>query len=648
MKKHLIFLVILGFLAAGINLYSQDTEIIKPPKKGYVTLSKEEYEKILEKLKPKKTEEMKPVQDWTIKSADYELTIGSDLRVSGKAVFSIESFRNDIWIEAPLQNSPRGMGFSIPPDGVVLKYTDEAVTFGTNRKGSFSLSAQLHPEVEKSDLNRYNCSLFVSNAVINRFTIKYRSSAVKMQSFPFITISSGEKEGFFIVKGLAEAGNELTFDFETIEAAAEAGAEKRTEADVRALYTIEPGNIRSSFTYSISAHKKGLEKLELGIPQGMEIMSAGGKEVITWEENRKGDTAVLAISLDAKSETLSDIVITGETPYEGKDSKQKLPMLEPVSIDRVKGMVALAATDETEIQPESNAGLQEIDITELPSTLSPLPGTKMVFAYKYSWNKQDPLPSAVFAIRQYDKAAVLTANIESAEFTTLHTQRGKTLLRARYNIRNNIKQHLKITPPPGYVLWSSFIGGDSVKPIVSEDGSLLVPLKKSLDPSSSVLFSLELILYGQKLKMEESGKVSFDLPECDLQIMKMGWELMLPDNYDYDEWEGNYRQVAVTEFSDSVRRPDEQPKEQIVQGYMTNRNDLVNQFSFNEVQQRQVVEQTDRLIQQFQKKESAAKLREGRFPVKFDLPRIGKQFLFNKLLLIGKAPSLNVEYELDD
>jgi hypothetical protein len=540
------------------------------------------------------------------------------------------------------------MGFNIPPDGVVLKYTDEAVTFGTNRKGSFNLSAQLHPEVEKSDLNRYNYSLFVSNAVINRITIKYKSSAVKMQSFPFITISSDEKEGFFIVKGLAEAETDLTFDFETIEAVAEAGAEKRTEADVRALYTIEPGNIRSSFTYSISAHKKGLEKLELGIPMGMEIMSAGGKEVITWEENRKGDTAVLAISLDARSETLSDIVVTGETPYEGKDSKQKLPMLEPVSIDRIKGTVALATTDETEIQPESNAGLQEIDITELPSTLSPLPGTKMVFAYKYSWNKQDPLPSAVFAIRQYDKAAVLTANIESAEFTTLYTQRGKTLLRARYNIRNNIKQHLKIMPPPGFILWSSFIGGDSVKPIVSEDGSLLVPLKKSIDPSSSVLFSLELIFYGQKSKMEESGKISFDLPECDLQIMKMGWELLLPDNYDYDEWEGNYRQVAVTEFSDSVRQPAEQQKEQVVQGYMMNRNDLVNQFSFNEAQQKQVVEQTDRLIQQFQKKESAAKLREGRFPVKFDLPRIGKQFLFNKLLLIGKAPLLSVEYELDD
>jgi hypothetical protein len=93
-----------------------------------------------------------------------------------------------------------------------------------------------------------------------------------------------------------------------------------------------------------------------------------------------------------------------------------------------------------------------------------------------------------------------------------------------------------------------------------------------------------------------------------------------------------------------------QPKEQPEQAdiYINNRNNLVNQFALNEAQQQQMNAQTERLIQQFQKKENVAKMREGRFPVKFELPRIGKQYLFRKLLLIGKAPSLTVEYELDD
>ena len=59
-------------------------------------------------------------------------------------------------------------------------------------------------------------------------------------------------------------------------------------------------------------------------------------------------------------------------------------------------------------------------------------------------------------------------------------------------------------------------------------------------------------------------------------------------------------------------------------------------------------QQTDKLIQNFQKRESFTRLREGRLPVKFDVPRAGRQFLFKKLLVIGKAPWLSVEYELDD
>jgi hypothetical protein len=646
MKKVLLFLFLFS-LFVGLKLTCNETEIIKPPKKGYVTLTKEEYQKILDMLKPRKMEESKPPQDWIIKSADYELTINDDLRISGKAVYNVESLRNDIWVETAFQRFYKDEGFNIPPDGVVIKNDDDSVLFGTNRKGSFNLSASLHPEVIKSNLNQYEFNLVSSYAVINRLTLKYKPRIIKTNAIPLTLISSQEKDGYMIIKGMVEQDQDLRFIFEAVETAvSESSAEKRSEIESRNLYSIEPGNIRSTFNYNFIYAKKGLGRIDFIIPSGMEIMSVGGKDVITWEEKQEGNSPVLSITLDSKSQKPADILVTGETAYEGKDIKQSLPMLIPVGIDRVKGVAGVSAMDETEVTIEKKEQMQEIDISDLSGTLNPPAGTKMIFALKYVWNKQEAAPGTVVAIRQYDRAAVLAANIESAEFTTLYTYKGKSLIRAKYLIRNNIKQNLKVIPPDGFVLWSSFIEGNSVKPIVTGDNALLVPLKKSIDPSSSVSFMLELIFFGKEPDMKEDGILSFNLPECDLQIMRIGWELLLPQNYDYDDWSGNYTQIGMHEYTAVASQPKEQPEQADI--YINNRNNLVNQFALNEAQQQQMNAQTERLIQQFQKKENVAKMREGRFPVKFELPRIGKQYLFRKLLLIGKAPSLTVEYELDD
>lgn len=646
MKKVFIILFLFSFFA-GLSLICDETEAIKPPKKGYVTLTKEEYQKILDMLKPKKVEEIKPPQDWIIKSADYEITIEDDLRVTGKAVYSVESLRNDIWVETAFQRFYKDAGFNIPPDGVIIKTDDDSVLFGTNRKGSFNLSASLHPEVRKSNLNQYEFNLISSYAVINRMSVKYKPRIIKTGGIPFTVISSQEKDGYMILKGISEQDQNMNFIFEAVETTvSDAGTEKRSEMESRNLYSIEPGNIRSTFNYSFVFVRKGLEKIDFIIPAGMEIMSVGGKDILTWEEKKEGNSSLLSITLDSKTQKPSEILITGETAYEGKDIKQSLPMLLPVGIDRLKGVAGIAAMDETEVTIDKKEQMQEIDISDLPGTLYAPAGTKMIFALKYAWNRQETSPGTTIGIRQYDRAAVLAANIESAEFTTLCTDKGKSLIRAKYLIRNNIKQNLKVTPPDGFILWSSFIDGNSVKPIVTGDNALLVPLKKSLDPSTSVSFMLELIFFGKETEMKEDGILSFKLPECDLQIMRIGWELLLPQGYEYDEWSGNYTQVGTHEYTEISSQPKEQPDQKYIN--IDNRNSLVNQFALNEAQQRQMNAQTERLIQQFQQKENVAKMREGRFPVKFDLPRIGKQFLFKKLLLIGKAPALTVEYELDD
>ena len=103
-----------------------------------------------------------------------------------------------------------------------------------------------------------------------------------------------------------------------------------------------------------------------------------------------------------------------------------------------------------------------------------------------------------------------------------------------------------------FELWYCFDDGNPVKPTLDPSGALLIPLKRSRDASSSIFMKLELIFFSDDSKMLEEGMLHFRLPAVDLQIMKMGWELLLPLNYEYEDWTGNLRQTGRGEFLEYV------------------------------------------------------------------------------------------------
>src|SRR5260370_16770032 len=51
-------------------------------------------------------------------------------------------------------------------------------------------------------------------------------------------------------------------------------------------------------------------------------------------------------------------------------------------------------------------------------------------------------------VARYAQQAVLMANVEEARYQVLMSNEGKTLVQARYAIRNNQRNFLKITLPP--------------------------------------------------------------------------------------------------------------------------------------------------------------------------------------------------------
>ena len=104
----------------------------------------------------------------------------------------------------------------------------------------------------------------------------------------------------------------------------------------------------------------------------------------------------------------------------------------------------------------------------------------------------EPRALTVTVVR-YTPQAVLVANIEEARYRALATEDGAVLIEARYAVRNNQRSFLKVSLPPGALLWSAKVAGRPIRPGVAERDAILLPLEKGRAGEEAPTFLLELI-----------------------------------------------------------------------------------------------------------------------------------------------------------
>ncbi len=123
-------------------------------------------------------------------------------------------------------------------------------------------------------------------------------------------------------------------------------------------------------------------------------------------------------------------------------------------------------------------------------------------------------------VARYTPQAVLTANIEEANYSTLITTDGKMLVQSRFAVRNNQRNFLKINLPAGAVLWSASVAGRPIRPGRAPDGSLLLPLEKMKSGDEAAPFIVEVAYMDRTTPWIDKGRVRLSLVSVDLPISK--------------------------------------------------------------------------------------------------------------------------------
>ena len=125
-------------------------------------------------------------------------------------------------------------------------------------------------------------------------------------------------------------------------------------------------------------------------------------------------------------------------------------------------------------------------------------------------------------VSRYLPAEVLVANIEEARYEALIGEDGKMLVRARYAVRNNQRSFLAVTLPPDAMLWSAALAGRTVRPGVSPNGSLLLPLQKARAGEAPPTVAVEIVYLQRTSEWTERGTSTLTLAAVDLPVSRTG------------------------------------------------------------------------------------------------------------------------------
>jgi hypothetical protein len=267
---------------------------------------------------------------------------------------------------------------------------------------------------------------------------------------------------------------------------------------------------------SLDVIQGAAKEARIQLPGKITINQVSGAMVADWEV--KNDE--LAVAFLEPVEQGTRFTITGETRT-SREGKIEIGLMRLLNVEREGGGIAVEVLGAGEIKDQTTQGLEGVDAADLGETVGSRQSPSLVAFRFLSPDAAAPRSLAV-TVARYDQQAVLMANVEEARYHVLMTNEGKILVQARYAIRNNQRNFLKITLPLGASIWSAVLAGKPVRPGQAPDGSVLLPLEKSHAGDDAPAFAVEVVYLMRDTAWSEHGRARLRLPALDLPVSRSG------------------------------------------------------------------------------------------------------------------------------
>jgi len=292
-----------------------------------------------------------------------------------------------------------------------------------------------------------------------------------------------------------------------------------------------------SANVTLAVTQGAAKEAHIQLPENVTINQVQGALIADWEM-KPGE--VLITFLEPVEQSAS-FVITGEASLP-RDGQIDIPLLRLAGVERETGGVGVDVLGAGEIKEDSikTQGLERADGSDLGEPVSSRQSPALIALRTRSADVKSPR-ALHLAVSRYIQQTVLLANVEEARYRVLLTKDGKSLVEARYAVRNNQRSFVKITLPPGASLWSASLAGKPIRPGSGPDASLLLPLSKARSGEEAPEFAVEIVYFAPGPGWTDKGRLKISLPALDLPISRTGLQVFYPPQFRFLAETGSFR-----------------------------------------------------------------------------------------------------------
>ncbi len=269
-----------------------------------------------------------------------------------------------------------------------------------------------------------------------------------------------------------------------------------------------------------------VKELRVRVPENFQNVEIAGPNI----RSREQDGNVWRIELQNPVRGHCNLTVTWEQPRSAKTNVMEFAGVSAEGVERESGLLAISAKAPMQVGELGATDLQRVDVSDIPDWFdAPDSGAALVYRYVRPGYKLS------LDVRRLDDAEVLQAIVEDAQLTSVVADDGQMMTKMSLSLQSNGRQFLQVNLPAGATVWSAFVAGQPVRPGV-RDGKLLLPIEQSVTDDGTT--SVELTYTGTNFFPRAKGQVSFVSPQFDVPLKSAHWEVYLPPDYDYENFQG--------------------------------------------------------------------------------------------------------------
>jgi hypothetical protein len=539
MKK--MTLVLTMFCACVAMCRAQENLKLPLPDAGNVTLTLDEYNKLVELAAKKPKIEQTPLP-FVIKRADVTLQVQSD-SIRGIMNLQGEVFRKGI-SKVSLANGMTVL--DVRQSGKVLPLTRENGAHVALLSGpaEFSLAVDTGLPL-KIEAGRASFTFPTPSAG------SVQVSLVLPGDHTFASVNAGlitnrkSENGHTKVEATLIPGQPATFWWTTQEVIVPlVPREVRFLSEEKTLVTVNEAEMRIAVLADISIIQGEPSQFQFEVPAGYEVSGVTGATL----DSTEIQSGTMTLKVNSPSLRTHEFLISMERSM--NDDHADMPFLSFRGAQRETGEVLVEGAGTTEISSKEGGGLKRMDVKETNAYLRSLAHFPPQAAFRYH-RQPDQVPTLSLNWVRFPDGSVLAAVAESAVVTTMVTSEGKSLTEVRLNIRNQAQPFLKVSLPPDVNILSAEVGGERVKPVQAPDGSRVPLLRPGFHPTDT--YSVSFVFMHAGTPFSKKGGSDLTLPIMDIPISVLHWEVFLPEQYKVKDFGGN---VMAADLVPPAFRPD--------------------------------------------------------------------------------------------